>query len=39
MKSKDAEKFNNLYWDEVAPIHEKSYDIEGLKRKISQIER
>ena len=38
MKSEEAEKLNKIFWDEIAPIHEKSYDIKSLKNKISQID-
>ncbi len=39
MRNEEAEKLNKLFWDEVAPVHEKSYDIEGLRNRISQIDK
>jgi SAM-dependent methyltransferase len=38
MRSEEAEKLNQIFWDEIAPIHKKSYDIKSLKNKISQID-
>lgn len=39
MKASDAENANRLHWDEVAPVHEKSYDIPSLKSGKSQIDK
>jgi len=38
MNSKKAEKLNQVYWDEVAPVHEKSYEIKSLKNRVSLID-
>jgi len=33
-----AEKVNQAFWDEIAPVHYKSYDIEKLKQGKSLID-
>jgi len=35
---KEAEIVNQVFWDEMAPIHYKSYDIEKLKKVKSLID-
>ena len=34
----DAEIANRAHWDEIAPVHLKSYDIEGLMAGVSCID-
>jgi len=37
--NKKAEKANQVFWDEIAPVHYKSYDIEKLKQGKSLIDK
>lgn len=37
MDDNKAEKSNKLLWDELAKVHERSYDIKSLKDRISLI--
>jgi 2-polyprenyl-3-methyl-5-hydroxy-6-metoxy-1,4-benzoquinol methylase len=39
MNNKKAEKMNQKFWDEIAPVHEKSYNIAKLKNKDSLIDK
>ena len=38
LNDKDAEATNRAHWDEIAPVHLKSYGIDGLLKGISRID-
>jgi SAM-dependent methyltransferase len=38
VNDKDAEATNRAHWDEIAPVHVKSYGIDGLMKGISRID-